>query len=183
MRIKQRGAVLIVVLMLLVSMLMMGLALMRSTDVAGLIAGNVAIKQAATQGGDIGLVGAETALATFFLNAGTNAAGYSSTVLDEDTYGIPTNLPTGVSWAPATPVSIGSNGLAYQYLVERMCNDAAGTNCSTIGGDSGSTANCSARVDAGNCATAATPATLYRATVRITGPKNLETYVQALYSH
>lgn len=78
----QRGVVLIVALIALVAMTMAGLALMRSVDTGLVIAGNLAFKQATTQGGD---AGTETAIGWLQANAGAGldadiaASGYYAT--------------------------------------------------------------------------------------------------------
>ncbi|HEX2310450.1 MAG TPA: hypothetical protein VHH91_07010, partial [Vicinamibacterales bacterium] len=51
---RQRGAVLLIALIVLVAMSLAGVALVRGVDMTNLIAGNLAFKQGATLGGDWG---------------------------------------------------------------------------------------------------------------------------------
>lgn len=166
----QQGATLIVVLILLTIMMFMGMALYRSADLAGLITGNVSNKQMATQIGDIGLASAESFLRGTIPAA--DQAGYVKTQKSTDTDGIPTGVTSG-EWSTSTTAN---GGFTYKYLVERLC-DAAATACTTV-----AVPKCNA-VAANSCATTTYEiAQMYRVTVQIDGPKNLQTYIQALYS-
>ena len=192
---KQSGATLIVVLLILVSMLLMGFALMRSTDLAALISGNISIKQAATQAGDIGLVAAENALKnTFLSNPDTKVTGYSPTVITGDDgtqiLDFPSDLSVlekisfntkldAISWAQA--VAIG-NGLSYQYYVEKMCSKIGGSDVCATAPSTGVIEGSSLKVNSLLPDSTTTQANIYRITVKISGPRSLETYVQALYS-
>lgn len=194
---REKGATLIVVLLLLVAMMLMGFALMRSVDMAGLISGNVAFKQAATQAGDVALVDAEALLATIGNNPTASVNGYASTSQSQDETGLPcvraaagsssytcaispaVTPPADFYWVPATPVPV-VNGLSYQYAIERMC-DSNG-NCVAGPSISSAVSNCSAGMNKPECMGSSNPPVQYRITARIVGPKDLTTYVQGFYS-
>jgi type IV pilus assembly protein PilX len=168
---QQRGVSLFVVLVLLIIMMIAGVALFRSTDIAALIAGNTATKQAATQVGNIGLVEIQKKIVDQTLTAGT--PGYTETALAVDANGIP--VPAGnVDWTPETPTDAG-NGFGYQYIVEKLCNADGVCTQSRIGSE-GSNLGDERMPDPPQ-----TIVDLYRVTIKITGPRNTETHVQALY--
>lgn len=158
---KTNGSALIVVLLLLVMMMLMGFALMRSTELATLISGNVATKQAATQAGEVGLQAAESKLKSI------NSSGTLDTTNTDDSYSKetlsvdPEGLPIATETCPWSTITDLDNGLSYQYIIERLCN-SAGDACMTKSDTDGDHV-------------------LYRITVKITGARNTESYIQALY--
>ncbi|MBS1154427.1 MAG: hypothetical protein H6R07_351 [Proteobacteria bacterium] len=168
-----RGSTLIIVLVLLTIMTFMGMALYRSSDLAGMIAGNVSSKQMATQVGDMGLAAAEAVLRGNIPAAAQ--AGFVPTQKEPDGDGIPAPV-TEQEWSAAKT----SYGYTYRYLIEKLCTNANPAVCTTtkipipppptgLNAPPGSGGQYES-------------AQMYRVTVKITGPKNLESYVQALYS-
>lgn len=175
----QKGSSIILVLVLLVVMLFMGLALFHSTDISALISGNVAIKQAATQLSDVALAKAETQLNDITIDS-TATKGYTNIAEALDSNGLPSRPNDCTNncgnWSDATIV----NNLSYRYLIERLCPDATDSdNCikSAIP-NPGETAGSIG----GLCGAEFCEDQMYRVTVWITGPKNLESFVQSLYS-
>ena len=55
---RQQGTSLVIVVILLVILMVSALALVRSSETVGAVAGNVAFKQAATEAGDVGIAAA-----------------------------------------------------------------------------------------------------------------------------
>lgn len=170
----QQGASLIIVVILLVILMVSALALVRSSETVGAVAGNVAFKQAATEAGDIGI-----AAATNWLKALTNAdaavAGvYYATRQNVDGYGLPT-----VDWTPVPQATV--NAFKVQYVVERLCQGPTpvtnlSTQCLT---DQNQQAG-SKKV--GSPSYSGGTAVYYRVTVRVKGPRNSESFVQSLLS-
>lgn len=164
MRKKQNGATLLVVLVLLVLMLFMGMAMFKSTTLAGLISGNTSAKILSTQISDIALAKAEVKLNQTNLDA-ENSAGYvaSSKTISN---GIPGGVPTAedTDWS----AKVDQGAYSYRYLIEKLCDDDGSCQTKQITGSSCGSSEC---IDQ-----------LYRVTVEIKGPKNLHSYVQAFYS-
>lgn len=151
---KQRGISLIVVLIGLVIISFAAVALLRSTDTATLIAGNLGFKKAALASGD---AGNEVAIAYLNANAaGTTlhqdvaASGYYSSSRDGcDLTGTrtPNDPDDDVDWVggapqpscnvsaftPAAPAGVAA-GYTVSYVVNRMCN-AAGNPGSVLAAD------------------------------------------------
>jgi Tfp pilus assembly protein PilX len=139
---KQRGISLIVVLIGLVIISFAAVALLRSTDTATLIAGNLGFKKAALASGDFG---SEAAITWLNANVAGNtlfsdqeASGYFASSRDGcDLTGTRTPDPDDdVDWAggapkedcnvsaltPAQPASVTAAGNSIAYVVNRMCN-------------------------------------------------------------
>ena len=192
----QRGVVLIVALIILVAMTLAGIGLVRSVDIANIIAGNLAFRQAATRSGDAGI---ETAIV--WLEA--NKAG---TVLQNDEpnsgYSASGNSATrspaaGVSWDTYW-ASMPQNRIRYLlvdndnkplpdgagntvgFVIDRMCalagpSDGASCTSSTAISSAGGSS-----MESGEKPFEFSSATYYRITARIAGPRGTVSYVQAM---
>ena len=171
---RQQGASLIIVVILLVVLMISALALVRSSETVGAVAGNVAFKQAASEAGDTGLAAATGWMATL-TNAEAAAAGvYYATRQNVDGYGLPT-----IDWSPVPQTTV--NAFKVQYVVERMCQGplpvaSLTTQCLTAQGQQGGSKK------AGSPSYTGKPAVYYRVTVRVKGPRNSESFVQSLLS-
>lgn len=183
----QRGVVLIIALIVLIVMTLGGIALIRSTDLTNIVAGNLAFKQAATHSGDAGI---EAAFSWLQANPGLLANdsannGYSANGND------PTRSPAaGQTWEtywntlPAARIRtlpVDAAGNTVSYVIDRLCANPgtqdSGARCSTStitkpdeGGD----------LTAGNPGYTSTSSTYYRITVRIVGPRNTVSFVQSM---
>ena len=168
----QRGSSLIIVVILLVILMVSALALVRSSETVGAVAGNIAFKQAATESGDVGIAKAATWLGTLANGEGAVTGVYYATQQGVDTHGLPV-----VDWSPvpATPV----NSFRVQYVVERMCNGptpvaSVTAQCLTNQNQQGGSRK------VGSPSYSGTTAVYYRVTVRVRGPRNSESFVQSL---
>lgn len=205
----QRGVSLITVMIALLIMSFAAVALLRSTDTATLIAGNLTFKKTALASGD---AGTETAIAWLGANlAGTTlhadrlANGYFSTgtpgcdLTGQDT---PNDATDDVNWdggaanaaCPLVALSVAPAGVAagytISYVINRVCN-AAGDPSSVVAADGVTPMVCSRQTNAdssnstraggsyGSLPLSGQPQTYYRITTRVTGPRNTVRYVQA----
>lgn len=170
----QGGITILVVLILLSVMLLGGLALARMAGVGTLVAGNVMMKERALQASEAGINTAYARLRGLTTSQlGTNAGGWyfaAQRATDGD------GLPSGVDWHSASgAASVDVDGYTVQYVVERVCVTAAPAEIQR---------ECLLKVvdipvrDASGL----TPpmGQQFRITVRVTGPKDTHTYVQAL---
>jgi hypothetical protein len=166
----------VVVLILMSVMLLGGLALARMAGVGTLVAGNVTMRERALQASEVGINTAYAsvrALTTSQLAA--NAGGWS---LAAERTPDANGLPSGVDWngtGASAPAAIDINGYSVQYVVERMCATAApadiASECLLKGVD----------IPVKDASGLAPPvAQQFRITVRVTGPRDTRTYVQAL---
>ena len=184
---RQDGVVLMVALIVLVAMTLAGIALVRSVDTSNIIAGNLAFKQAATNSGDTGI---ETAVAWLAQNAGpplsndVPAQGYASSfnpaigpTQSWDDYWNNVLAPNAIT----LPQDAAGNTVA--YIIQRLCNQAnmdplsINVDCAA---SQWSVASDSSSKTAGTVALIPIQQTLYRVTVRVRGPRNTVSYVQAI---
>lgn len=203
----QSGVVLFIAMVALVVMSLAAVALIRSVDTNSLIAGNLSYKQTAAISSSYGLENMADTLGIQLLAYGEiddAANGYYATckktfvpsvTADDRCDG--ENLTVDDSWVPGTTSRLADGGAtgitggvdAYgntiQYIVERMCSQTgvptkAACLLATSNKDNGSRNVCSAD----KCITVETLADLpvYRVTVRVAGPKNTVSYIQAFIS-
>lgn len=197
---REQGVVMMVSLVVLVVMTLAGIALMRSMDTTNLIAGNMAFKQAATNASDSGI---ETAIgwleannAGSFLDSNQSVVGYTASS--------PNNaaLPLGESFwtsltasgvchlpmvggvctaAPGTPDPATQNTVS--FMIQRLCAAAGnrnGAGCSIVAGALVASGNNEGAGEEG--LSGATNSVYYRITVRVVGPRNTISFVQAIVS-
>ena len=190
---KQRGVVLFIALIALVALTLAGIALMRSVDTGNVIAGNLAFKQAALQVSDTGIETALAALPNIITNSlDTNCLAcavsptgvYYATMRTVDTNGMPTTAAapaTGaaIDWTtvPTTTVS----GYDVRYVIDRLCQGPAPV--TDIQGKCFSDAPLGGGSKKANSPVFSGAAVVYyRVTVRVTGPRNAVSMVQAIVS-
>ncbi|MCU0968248.1 MAG: hypothetical protein MUF03_05375 [Rubrivivax sp.] len=171
---RQRGVTILVVLILLSVMLLGGLALARMTEVGVLASGNTAYREAALQASEVGL---NTAFAAVQSPVDlpdedtTTAPWYWSTIQAVDAQGLP-----NVDMDAAPEVIVGVYSV--RYVVERMCTVTPVTDpllqCLVRQRPQMET-----RRD-GVESVAPPNSRQFRVTVRVRGPKDTETWIQAL---
>jgi len=172
---RQRGVSLLLVLVVLGVLLLAAAALLRNTETAALIAGNITFKQAALQAADIAVNQAVTDL-THRTDFETNAPGvYVATRLAADANG----LPTSFDWTGVPSQTFGN--LRLQWIVDRLCVDPLPvTNPIAQCQVNDLATNGSNKV--GSPDYKSTTTYFYRVTVRARGPKNAESFVQSVVS-
>jgi hypothetical protein len=126
---RQRGAVLLIALIVLVAMSLAGVALVRGVDMTNLIAGNLAFKQGATLGGDWGAEQARAWLAAQPVTSLQNdiPGRYFASMQSGVDFTATDPLQPDFNWA-ANSFNLGSDPAGnpeVRYIVHRMC-DVAG---------------------------------------------------------
>lgn len=178
---RQKGLVLFVALIALVVMSLASAALVRSVDSGVLVAGNLAFKQSAILSAETGIAEAYKYIGDNIGNLDTSSSGYfalfndSKDLKDNSTWG------TGNSFLLANDAITGNET---RYILQRMCwqsgsPSATPNNC--MSGDGNKAPNSQAGQ---NYATQTVPlgsseSVVYRVTVRVAGPKNTRSYLQA----
>ena len=192
----QQGVVLFIALIVLVAMSLAGIALIRSVDTGTIIAGNLAFRQSAMHFGDIGIEAARswltgvTPTSTLYNDQPgiTGGQGYFANwgenvdLLGND----PDTAKVDYNWNNATVVTSASLPAQYEvrYVIHRLCKQTGNPvsiTCvkQTVG--AGSTASGTKGVAAyGSFAMQVPTNALYRVTVRVLGPRNSASYVQAV---
>jgi Tfp pilus assembly protein PilX len=193
---RQRGVVLLIALIVLVAMTLAGIGMMRSIDAGTLVAGNIGFREAAVATADTGVESARAWLIANMnsLNVDNPSMGYFSTRQDMlDLTGNRTEGGTdGVNWggsdttqvvAGYTLGTVDTSGNTVFYLIHRLCSipgniNGVGQTCAfSTQSQVGSTQSAPDYSSYG-LTTALSP--YYRVTVRVNGPKNTVSYVQAL---
>lgn len=198
----QHGVAVLIALVALVILALSAAAVMRAVGTGSQVAGNLAFQREAVASSDQGLEAAMTWLqANLGMTTSTTASACSSgsSVLacDQAAYGYlatrtdPKDVSSSAGWAelwtslsatvtPATASSGDAAGNTVQYLIQRMCSaagDAVAGTCSMPASASGECGqNHAVDADTNDCSTQV----YYRITVKTTGPRNTETYTQAM---
>ena len=195
---RQGGVVILLVLIVLLAMTLGGLALMRSMDTSNLIAGNMAFQQAATQAADTGVEAAvawlETNNAGGGLNSNLPSLGYTASTVNMTASQVGSAFwsalsASGVCRLGASRACVVSDyfdpnkgGNAVSYMIQRLCDGAgspSSTACAIPQVSAGGSGN---NEGAGDTTITRVTAVMYRITVRVDGPRNTTSYVQALVS-
>lgn len=195
----QRGVSLIFALIALVAMSLAALALVRTVDTATLVAGNLAFRQAATTSADSGVETGITALTALqAANVAKNVfadATHAMNITSAPANGYYSNMDPALNFATAgtwvTGVSsaevVDASGNRVRYIIQRMCrhpNEVLSVqNCQFTGAqedNGGKQVPLPSDVCDGPGCPKGGQAPLYRVTVRVAGPKNTLSYVQAL---
>lgn len=186
----QRGIVLLVALVVLVAITIAGIAMMRSVDTATLVAGNLAFQQAATHASDKGVEEAIQMLrqkaTDETLHENDPTRGYFATLKQED------NPAAGVGWQQFWQDSLAASAFALydgapddqgnriSFVVHRQCAFAsppgAGGQCVASPAVTQAKGNSQ---EAGEVQLQSASQIYYRITVRVSGPRKTESYVQS----
>ena len=201
---RQRGFIVYIALIALLILSLAALALLRSSDTAGVIAGNLAFKQAATGAADTGAERAFNELPALASADVDVPNKYYRFMQEVDEHGVPNaiNWSSVPCWGTAggsNPVSC-SDAASYrvQYVIDRLCTSApvpgdpagvlagkcvSGQPFSTAGsaGPDNSSHAQTTHVFGGVAPVASTRPTIhYRVTVRVQGPRNTNSTVQTV---
>lgn len=206
---REQGVVLFIALIVLVAMSLAGIALMRSVDTNVLIAGNLAFRQNATMAADSAiedarqLLAANTGTGVTTLNndqpplaqAGgipnppwPSSAYWANWQQGIDLTGNTPNPADDFDWSTARNMGTDAGGNAVAYVIHRLCDvagdpAAAAVSCiksSTGGGAGSSDQGTRGVVSYGGAALPGVSSIFYRVTIRVQGPRNTLSYVQAV---
>jgi type IV pilus assembly protein PilX len=178
---QQRGVILIVSLVVLVAMMLAAAGLVRSVDTSVVIAGNLAFQQSTLNAADAGVENAVTQLnAAIAAAPAANSFGgtywYYATMravdangqLASDPFGAAT--PTAINWNIVPVAQTVNADYEVKVVIDRLC--VAGGNCITDPPKPCVQQGCTP-------ATQPPGAQHYRATVRVTGPRNTVSVTQS----
>ena len=189
----QQGVVLFIALIVLVAMSLAGVALLRGVDTGTIIAGNLAFRQTSMHVGDLGIEAARawlTAQPTADLYIDKPGDSYYATWQENlDLLGNDISKPD-YDWSAAFAIPSGSTfepptGYTVRYVVHRLCENSgdptgSSANCVKVGGTAGTAASGTKGAAAyGTYAISVPTSAMFRITVRVSGPRNAQSYVQA----
>ncbi|MEQ1880070.1 MAG: hypothetical protein ABL878_03770 [Burkholderiales bacterium] len=184
----QRGVVLMIALIVLVSMTLAAIGMSRSVDTASVVAGNMSFKQSTLQGGDVGVQAATTWLTansggTTLQNTSAGNGYFSAAPAAEPDW---TDM---ASWGNARLLNGGvpdNSGNVVRYVIHRMCRLGDSAYNGVVAGQPNQCAMyypTSAGASGGSMAVGSTvfegiPQLYYRVTTRIDGPRNTLSIIQ-----
>lgn len=184
----QLGVILPITLISLLILLIASVALIRSTDTSLLIAGQIGFKRDAVNQGEraIPMLRAMFDVGGILSNVSSRekhheSSNYFATIQPSNASGIPLQL-LGNSFGTSNAITNDAARITVRYLIDRMClteGAVSNNNCTTlssstdIGGDALS-------LGEGKATGIALP--IYRISIRATGPRNTEVFLQSTFS-
>lgn len=191
----QRGVVLPITLISLMIMLIASVALIRSTDNSLLVAGHISFKRDIINQAEraIPSIKNKFTLETGALNSVSNrekdalTSNYYASIQASNTNGIPTvllNTTTFDGLFSSNNIVDSTAGITIRYLIDRMCiktgkvdiaNCATVSSTTDVGGDAMHSGN------EGKASGVDVP--VYRISIRVTGPRNTEAFIQSTFSY
>ena len=181
---RERGMVLILVLVVLVVTFLAGRGAIRAADTANVVAGNFSFQQGAAQASDRALTDALSVIANRVAGGAGNTAVANQYLAVRDATVDSLGVPTSVNWssvactdekgAVLADCAAESGSYRVQYVIERQCSSAP-----TLSDITDIRAKC--EYEASDTATSATSIALrYRVLIRVRGPRATERWFEAV---
>lgn len=180
---KQNGVILLVTLLALVIIMLSSLALVRSTDTNMILAGNYAFKRDVVNQAERAVPAIRTLFTTGALQlansrtADNTSVNYYASAQPNNAQGIP-NVLFAVANNNANNIVDARSGVIVRYVIDRM---SLATGAPTI-----ANGGYIAKVDSGGGDQVDPPppgtlVSVYRISIRATGPRNTETFLQVIF--
>ena len=171
---KERGASLIVVLIVLAVLLLGSALVLRSGETVTLMAGNSAMRDAAVRAADLGINRAFASVQALSAEETDALPQYYATRQATDASG----LPTAVAWGNVPAETLGNYSV--QWVAERLCQGT--TPVVDVYAQCQVSQAQAAGSNRGGWGTPveSDPVKYFRVTVRVTGPRGTEQFVQSL---
>lgn len=189
----QAGVVLPITLISLMIMLIASVALIRSTDNSLLVAGHVSFKRDIINQAERAMPGIKTQFLTGTLNkisareGDIKASNYYASIQPSNTNGIPTvllNTSTFDGLFASNNIVDSSAGITIRYLIDRMCiktGEVDIANCATVSSTTDVGGDASHLGNEGKASGVDVP--VYRISIRVSGPRNTEAFIQSTFSY
>jgi type IV pilus assembly protein PilX len=184
----QRGVTLVISMIALVVLTVGAVAMTRSTNTSLRMAGNLAFKRDLANQGERGIAAALSELRTGALasdgsrTANRNASNYSATQLDSSLQGIPNVLLSDSTFAGSgfsrAEIDDAAAGIKVRYVIDRQCSVAGVYSESTCQSQSTAGPKTAGGVDLVDLIVPPQQRPVYRISVRVTGPRGAQTFVQ-----
>jgi type IV pilus assembly protein PilX len=182
---RERGVVLIFTLIILLIMTIGAVGLLHSMNSSLTSAGNLAFRHDLVNQGEQAISTVLQSVQTGALSTATTAnlpaANYSATTLATNAQGVPTALLSAAAATGMTaPDLTGATGdVTIRYVVDRLCNTAGAASAATcvqfVANPLGGTALPTPGIPAPS-------ATVYRLSVRVTGPRKTQIFLQTTFT-
>lgn len=193
---RQTGIVMLITLIALVIMLLASIALIRSTDTNLLVSGHLSFKRDVVNQAErtipvIKQLFSTTSTPVGVLSTAVSrqqdlvASNYFATIQASNGFGIPTSLLDTSSAVftnlAATISGAAGTGITIHYMIDRMCL-AAGVPNTTSCSISKSTSDPTGQNKQSSGKPAGVDTPIYRISIRATGPRNTEAYIQSTFT-
>jgi type IV pilus assembly protein PilX len=183
---KDRGMVVIVVLVVLAITFLAGMSIMRAADTGNVIAGNFSFQQAASQASDRALTDALTVVANRVAGGMGNTTVANQYLAVKDTTVDALGVPASVNWATVPCVDekgvlvanceAEAGNYRVQFVIERMCSsNPTFTDITDI------RAKCEYEASA-TALSASSIGLRYRVLIRVRGPRGTERWFESVIS-
>ena len=187
----ERGVTLVIALIALVILTIGAVAMVRSANTSLFMAGNLAFKRDLANQSERAIITALTDLRTGGLSTETvreanrNASNYSASVLASSSQGIPNILLDDSAYTTsgysASDISDSAANITIRYVVDRQCSVAgafSNTTCQfeAISGDAKGGSGKGG--GGGTKSLGSTVKPIYRVSVRVTGPRGVQSFAQ-----
>lgn len=195
----RRGATLILALIALLILMIGAAAIVRSMNTSMSNTGNLAFKRDLTNQAERAAAQVMTILQSGALateaarQANLAASNYSATLLPTNAQGIPTALLAtdaafGAAWS-AADITVADQAVTLRWVLDRLCANAGAadeTHCTmsdagTTNSDSASQRN-SAQNASATGASALQRQVVYRLSIRASGPRNTQSFLQTTFT-
>jgi Tfp pilus assembly protein PilX len=186
---RERGATLILALIALVILSIGALALLRSTSTSLFMAGNLAFKRDLANQAERAIATALADLRTGSLasdasrNANAASRNYSATVLATSAEGIPSVLLsdtayTAAGFTSARDIVDSAASVTMRYVIDRQCSAAGAFDAAVCQNITAMAAAAGGDTQNADKQPGSDRRPAYRISVRITGPRGIQTFVQ-----
>lgn len=177
---KQGGVVLLIALIVLIAMSLIGISMIRQGSSAQLIVGNLAFKEGSNAEADFGVESARRWLVSNSNDLYNSSAGYVANGLATTEAFDPYSYPND-KWRATAEAGV-------EYVIHRLCASTGSVTTTPTTPTTPSTENqCivtreTSSKEGTSYGNNSTPELFpyYRITVRVTGPRNVRSYIQAL---
>jgi Tfp pilus assembly protein PilX len=189
---RQRGVVLIFTLIILLILTIGGVALMRSMNTSLFSAGNLAFRRDLANQGEMAVSNVMTAFkaggalsSSAVTDQNVPASNYSATMLATNAQGVPNILLSQDSTFNATGFTSSANDIGgatsdikIRYVIDRMCTAAGATVATSCVQSSAAPTG----ITAGGQSVIPPSATVYRLSVRVTGARSSQVFLQTTFT-
>ncbi|MBL8340367.1 MAG: hypothetical protein JNL30_02775 [Rubrivivax sp.] len=195
-----RGATLVVALLALLILVIGATAIVRSMNTSMSNTGNQSFKRDLTNQAERAAASVMTILQSGSLAVDTArqgnlvASNYSATLLPTNAQGIPTALLAtdaafGAAWNAANDIVVADQAITLRWVLDRLCANAGAadeshctmSDAGTTSADSASQRN-SAQNASGTGLGALQRQVVYRLSIRATGPRNTQSFLQTTFT-
>lgn len=183
---RQNGAIMLITLVTLLLLFLSTIALIRSLNGSLLLSGNLAFKRDLTNQAERGAAMAVEKFKTGNLSTETARTAdvlgenYYASKLPENDQGVPLVLIKDSSFTgTASDIVDTTSGVTVRYVIDRQCNSAGAFDAGSCTGyfpDMGGSASASMKK-------LPTQQAVYRISVRATGPKGSQSFLQVTITH